>query len=468
MAHENRFITSGGTNIWFAAGGSAPNVEWNGTSPVTPWTSQSTTPFAIAMNDVTGQRWTPTEAAPTDVYAGRMPVPRTIQSYPNVQDQIPIQIRGTTQDAMIAALRLLKHELRSISFNAPALFVFKPDGQTNAGYTEVYSADVGVHPFFINDENGRRVLRAVLTIMRAPFFSNLASGVSALSSGTHTNQAGSNTRNLPSTLNGDVGYEGAPLNIRFAGVNNATSKYMRTFMCASIAAAVSSTENAGVRSGANAIAANCAITFISITHAALYTAFAGNERLRLRILMRFSSVTANTVVQVSVPSMGFSRRITLAAHDRVVDFGDFLADILRTRTDDTVVSFWLISGGPVTLVNTELLAYYDFATIPFPLAALFDASNIGTTIDSVAFREYSGRATIPYAAPIANGDSSSFVSDFSARPYYGTLPRAYPGAKLWLAFTTVNASDVASTAFTEQITTTATYAPLFLSFRGAQ
>jgi hypothetical protein len=346
------------------------------------------------------------------------------------------------------------------------LFVFDPDGQTNAGYTEVYGADVGVHPYFINDENGRKVLRAVITITRAPFFTNLASGTTALSSGNHTNQAGSNTRNLPTTPNGDLTYEGQPLNIRITGTGGST-KYISTLMMASIAASASNTTGAGSISGASTTSSKMSTGFPSGSYSALYAAIAGNERTRLRVLQRFSSVTAFSVVQLSIPSIGYSSRITLNSTDRVVDYGDFLPEPQRWRSTDLGIYLYLISGGPLTLVNTEVLAYYDFAKA-------VSTPDFETTTSSYAditgFRAASNRATLPLDAPtLTYYDPNASLGVQGARQYYGTLPRLYPNSKLWLAWTTTSTVDgSANTAFTETLSTAATYAPLFLSFRGAQ
>lgn len=463
MAHENRIITSAGTNIWFAAGGAIPAVKWNGTSPATPWTSQSTTPFEIGLNDTTGGKWTPQEAVPVDVYAGDTPLPRTTQSYPRVVETIPVQIWGTTHDAIVAALRLLKHELRSISVGAPALFVFDPDGATNAAYTEIYSASAQPNPLFINDENNQGMMRVALTIERSPFFSNLASGVTALSSGDHTNQAGSNTRNLPSSLNGDLANEGLPMNITITG--KTTVKYLFRLMLASIAASASDASSAGTISGPSTTVIKGGGGFSSGANAALYAALQNNQRTRLRVIMRFSNVTANSVVQCHIEGVGYSPRIKLTAIDRVVDFGSFIPSPQRDRGVNLGVSLYLISGGPLTLVNCEVLAYYDFATVPY--FSDWETPGSGGAVD--AFRTVSNRVTLPLPTSTLRYTSSSVGVDFGIQPHYGTLPRAFPNAKLWLAWTTISTVDGSpNTAFTELLTTTATYAPLFLSFRGSQ
>jgi hypothetical protein len=470
MAHENRFITSTGTSIYFAAGGANPAVAWNGSSPTTPWTSQSTTPFEIGMNDVTGQRWLPVEASATTAFAGRSLIPVSYLSYPNVDDPMPIQIRGTTQDAMIAALRLLRQELRTASYSKPARLALKPDGQTNVAYSEIYKVDVAINPLFINDENGVQVLRAVLLLTRAPFFSNSASGATALTSGSHTNQAGSNTRNLPTTPSGDLTYEGQPMNIHLVGTG--TNKYMKRLMLSSVAGLDSSTTGAGVLSGASTSTPKATIAFASGGSPDLFDAITGNERTRLRVIMRFSSVTANSVVQIWIPGVGYSGRITLAAMDRVVDFGDFLPEPQRWRTSPLIIYLYLISGGPITLVNTEALAYYEFAMINSFINWESSAGGAPAGYDYVdvnGFRETTNRATLPLFGPTLTYFAYNATYDFGPQPYYGTLPRLYPSTKLWLAWTTAAiATGLPDTTFTETMTTTATYAPLFLNFRGAQ
>ncbi len=470
MAHENRIITSAGTNIWFAAGGASPAVKWNGSSPATPWTSQSTTPFEISLNDTTGGKWTPQEAVPIDVYAGDTPLPRTPASYPRVTETIPIQILGTTHDAIVAALRLLKHELRAISMGAPALLVFDPDGATNAGYTEIYSASAQPNALFINDENGQGMMRVALTIERAPFFTNLASGISALSSGNHTNQAGSNTRNLPSTLNGDLSNEGLPLNIRLTGTAIPGNRIIRKVYMASIAQSVATPNGSTSIATPSTSTPKFTYTFDTTSYASLFSALAGNARLRLRVILRLSSITVisptPTTLQVYVSDAGWSQRVSILPEDRVVDMGDFVPDAQRRGAGELDIDLYLISGGPVTLVNIELLAYYDFVSGPF-----WQREEWQTNDGYAELTEYlarSNRATLPLTSAIGTR-SSTVYSEYGQSALYGTPPRAYPGAKLWLAWTTIDGGTSApNTAFTEQMTTIATYAPLFLSFRGAQ
>lgn len=444
MAHENRFLTYTGTSIWFQQTG----TEYSGSG--TPWDTQSTTPFEIAMSDVTGERWTPTEATGVNVFAGGGPFrdggDLVSRSYPNTPDVLPIHVRGTTQDNMVAALRLLRQELRSVAYKAPAVFVFKPDGATNAGYTEVYAIDVAPNPLFINDENGRKCLRAVLTLTRAPFFTNLASGATALSSGTHTNAVGSNTRNFTATPVGDLTYEGQPVNLALTPVSSAT---ITKLWMAVISNSTSSTSGAATYTGASG---NIAKVTISLTLAD----FANNDRLKLRVLQRFSSATSATV-QVLVPGAGYSAEVSASGTNQVVDYGEFPTEVLQRQSSTIEVTLYLKTGGPVTLVNTELLAYYDFGY--FSSFSPAPSSSIPLTVNR--FREISNRATLPFGAPDIYTTSSA--SKASPPFLYGSAPYIYPSSKLWLAW---HGSAGYNTG--HQITTVAQYAPQFLSFRGAQ
>lgn len=420
------------------------------------------------MNDATGGKWTPQESVPNDVFTGDVPVPRTSASYPRVTETIPIQIWGTTQDAIVAALRLLKHELRGISMGAPALFVFDPDGATNAAYTEVYSATAQPTPDFINHENGQGMMRVALTITRAAFFTNLASGATALSSANHTNQAGGNTRNLPTTPVGDLANEGQPLNIRLTGTAIPSGRVIRKVFFATVAESAGQTYGGGAVSTPNTTTSKFDMTFTSASYAALFAAFVGNSRLRLRVIMRFSSITViggtDTTLQVYVSDAGWSQRVVLKPEDRVVDFGDFVPEAQRRGAGQVTVSLYLVSGGPVTPVNVELLAYYDFGS--GILGREEWATNDGYA-ELTSFLARSNRATLPLPSGMATRVSSVYA-EYSQSLVYGSLPRAFPGAKLWLAWTTIDSGTSApNTAFTEQMTTIATYAPLFLSFRGA-
>lgn len=434
MAHQHRFVTQAGTNIYLYSG-HAP--KWNGSG--TPWTDAATTPFEIAMNDVTGQRWVPQEATSTTVFAGSQPIPRSYQSYPNVTEPIPIQIRATTHDNAVALLRLLKQELQAVSYRSPMLFVFYPDGATNPAVTEIYSASISVNPRFINDENSRGLLRCTIMVERAPLFTN-QSDVTSVFSSTSANNASNHA--LPSPT-GDLYHEGQPLNFAITP-SNFTSSGMSKVYLASCKTPFASTSQAGSRStGSYVIQVNDTNPWVN------------DFRLRMRVLQRYSA--GSGVVQLYVNGIAYSEQIAVSGAS-YVDFGDYPVDVLRENDGSVQIAVTMhVLSGSVTLVNTTFVPYYDWCTIAPTMPNLTSSPLI---VRSFRGTSPTSRPRLPLPAPQAYFNAAGVA--LIPVPIIGTVPRTYPSSRLFIAFHradgTFNASDTA--------TLSATTVPLFLSFRG--
>lgn len=449
MTHLNRIITHDGEDIWFSHGEAA---IWNTVPPAYPWQHPNTTPLEIGMNSATGQLWTPSESVPISVFAGSLPLPRSFLSYPMVVDPMPIQIRANSHNLAVAALQYLKNQLRSVSYRFPAKLAFQPDGASEVAYTDIYGVRFDVNPLFINDENGQGLLRCVMHLDRAPLFSNLGAANSLFDT-THTNMA---TLAYPTVQEGDLLYEGQPINIRITPDTFRES----SFYVASCKTPISTTNGAAsVTTGG--------FTTTTITN---NNPWALNQRLRMRVLQRLST-TATAVVQLEVDGIGWSERFTINPNavnpsSILLDFGDFPADILRIQDNgvrEIIIRLHVISGS-VSLVSTVLVPYYEWATV------LDVNGRNGETLDVCiqSFREESMYASAQNKRPTLPLDADkAFIikagDEYVPVRIVGTVPRLYPNARLLVGWNKKNEFNPS-----DQIDLEATYAPLYLSFRGAQ
>src|SRR5688572_15972341 len=116
-------------------------MPWNGTGQ--PWDTQATSPFKISMNDATGGMYTPTAAAPVDIYSGGPPFrvgsDLAFRSYENVSETIGVQAYATTHDNAVALMRLLKRTLSAALASGPPVLVYQPDGASQAIQFQILS-----------------------------------------------------------------------------------------------------------------------------------------------------------------------------------------------------------------------------------------------------------------------------------------------------------------------------------------
>lgn len=437
--HQNRIIGQSGTTIYFAHGHATP---WNGSSG-TPWTNPSTTPIRIGMNEVTGQLWTPQESAPTDVYMGDLPVPRSYTSYPRVIDSIPLQIYATNHNAAVAVLRVLKNELRSVAYRIPAVLVFQPDGATNPIYAEIYSARFEINPLFINNENGRNILRCVMYIERSPFFV-LRGSISTLFDTTWNNGS---TQAYISDQRGDLTYEGQPINLELTPLGGTR---IASLFLASCKTPITTTTGAGSKTVGNS----------TITISLSSNPWHNDYRLRMRVLQRYTGIS-NATVQIYVEGVGYSDRITIASGSRLIDFGDFPTTILRDSINPRLSITLHVLAGSLTLAETLFIPYYDWASI----SDIPSQNGEIITLSSFVQQLSMARIALPLLAPTAfllRSDGTNYTN--IPLRIVGSAPRLYPDARLFIAWHT----SATSYSTSNQLTLFSGYSPLYLSYRGAQ
>jgi hypothetical protein len=116
----NIFLISGSSTYYLSLDGTK-RTYYNGSG--SPWATQSTTPYDLAMNDITGQRWTPHIAPRQEVYGGGPPFRNgqtlIYNSYGNVTETFPIQIYATSHNNAVLLLRQLRTALSSTLLSAP-------------------------------------------------------------------------------------------------------------------------------------------------------------------------------------------------------------------------------------------------------------------------------------------------------------------------------------------------------------
>ena len=174
--------------------------------------------YEIAMNDAMGAHYTPTAAPAVPLLSGGPPfttVPTvTDVSYGVVTEQIPIQIKGASHDAIVASLRTLRQALTSGRFGYQyPIWQFQPNGATEPSNYTIYTGDVQESPTFVNAEAGRLTLRAVMTIRRAAFCYGFPPTIFSSQSFTNNGSGGLNDVTFGTGLAGELAYAGQPIGL---------------------------------------------------------------------------------------------------------------------------------------------------------------------------------------------------------------------------------------------------------------
>lgn len=460
MANNVRLIYDG-TNYYISGGGSSQTAY---TGSGTPWTSQSTTPYEIAMNDVMGERYTPQAPEPLAVYGGGAPFSigqhLAYKGYGNVTETIPIQMVATSHDSAVFLLQQLRRILSTALFSVPCILAVQPNGATNIVYYNIYHATVQEDPRFLNEEAGLNRIRALITWTRSAFGGLATTAETVLSSASYGNTGTGSPDNVVaySTGSGDLIYEGQPLNLQIAASDISklylSSIYERTYT--TTGTSTPSTSSTTFVDGAS-------ITSIDVANAMT------RRGLKCRILMQLTSPASNVEVRIVVRIGGSIQTGTLytsgaiapgTTTPQIVDFGGFSLDAIRdTNTANAQIDVKLQirstngSSASVTLTFTEILLYYNFFVV---------STTDATDTKVVTFVERAGMACLPLATPTAFrwSTASSIASDLYT--FRGTPPRYYSGASLWAAKVRAAGTRVTGDTFT----ITATHAPLYHTLRG--
>lgn len=453
---------NGTTTTYYLSGGGASQTSYSGSG--TPWTAESTTPYELSNNDVTGDRWVPTPAEPQMIYTGSPPwrYGRTpiYQGYGLVTESVGVQLRASSKDNAIALLRQLRRILNTSLYAVPCVLMVT--GGTNAGYTEIYRAHVPEHFEYINEPNG--FFRVTVTWDRAPFFGRIDAGEVLINGATFENRGTSSPDNdvAYSAGAGDLIYEGQPLNITWIAGQAGT--YAKLYAASTHSRAYSTT-GSGSLSTSSTTGADATLAQFDATAALtrkglkprilIHATCASNAQYR--ILVYFGSATK----QLVYTSPWFQTTATVST---LVDAGTFSLASVRATLNLSQPLFTIVlryrstngASATTTLTSSQYLLYYDFAIINTAGSVTLSNSDV-YQIDQ--FPEQTNFACLPYYPPrvlvVPTTDVTASVD------YRGTLPRYWNGASLWLAWLNSGAYNTTETA-----TVSARHAPLFRTIRG--
>lgn len=466
MAPSIRIIADG-TTYHFAAGGAAPAAAYSGSG--TPWTAAGTTPFEVAMNDVTGPRWSPATADPQIVIAPS-PVTNTPvvaeRTYDVITETIPVQVRGTDKGNCILARQVLLRALDAGEVATPPVLRVEMDTAQSTVYYEVLSAVWRDVPRSYNEENGIGLLRGELVIIRAPFGGDITGEtvINAVTIGNAPTAATDNVESMGTSGAGDLTSEGQPAQI-VLGPPTAT---IPRFYMASVQSVVYT--NSGFVGTATNTATYTTVGTATLNLAALLT----RPKLSVRLLVRFSAVTTNAhVIKVQLALNGGSTYYTVnastlalgtTATGRLLDLGDIPVPLglisghssATANLTVTVQALSQVGAGNITVGYVEALLYYEFCQVR--AASVTTAQRI--VVEGCAVQ--SNRVLLPLEAPRAfRTDGSQMLQPAVIE---GEAPRYRRGASFWLAM--LDADEDGSVHNTgRQATLTMVQGPLYRSLR---
>ena len=477
--------------------GSSDQIFLNGpggqpyTGSGTPWTVQGTSPYRLAMNDATGPRWTLAAADSGMVFGGGAPfmlggAAPLYTATGDVTETIPLQVYANTLDRAIFLVRQLQYILAGIGDATwSVLLGMKPDTTTNTAYFEIKAGFVQETPHFINDELGRKCIRANMTIVRAPYalpsslttlinnavFTNVGTGAN-----NNTQSLGINTFS-GTTTDGDRTLSGQPMNLKLA--NGTTSAAYRIWLATVLERVYTSVNVAKTTS----TAADWALSAANVTlSGSLYyrTGIKGRLLARFKTLTNLSKMVFEaTIYDNSGSTAGMQLLPTKqlmypdgpSATAVFIDFGWFDLSLLRrnqlgTTAPKISVNFRLLSSDGTSVTATldyfEVLEYWDFCRIDPASSGIFTVSSSFTMyVETV--QNLNQTAYIPTRPPLAYFTAAANDQPVDPRLVRGRLPRARQGGSLYVAWVDSSYSHDS----TNTIRITVQNAPQFATYRGA-
>lgn len=428
--------------------------------------------YEVAMNPVTGGHYTPAAAPALPLMSGGPPftyVSTIVDvSYGVVTEQIPIQIKGASHNAIVASLRTLRRALTSgrRGNNLP-IWVVQPNTATNPSSFTIYTGDVQESADFINIEAGRLTLRAVMTLRRAAFAYGPALTILNGQSFTNNGSGGLNDVSMGTGLSGDLIYAEQPIGLlsiasAFSG-SGQKRFYLATLQAAltyaSRADSISTTSTTGVTVGSTTDVTHTGVQ--GVTYRVVGRITSPTSNLQVRITVSFGDSTAGTGATI-YQSPWITPANTSAAY---VDFGfwrppPFFAQNvqLKMRIQPEARS---TTGGSAT----GTLGYLEFLPT-LTWARVTSTVSLGST----ARLEIDGNRTITNGlsegdarvlpSPIVAWTISSVYSDTA--DVRGELPIVVESGLLYLAWTDADVHTNTATA-----SVTLTYVPHHFTLRGA-
>jgi len=423
----------------------------------------ATTPFIVVDEQYTIQA-----PNPEPLWSGGPPLrdgsSLLDQSYPNGSDSIVVACYGSSPDNLASLIRQLDQLLLATT---PIVFSIQPNGTTSPLVTEIYTATAQpVTNYHVQPLRGSSTAVLRISFVRYPHFGRLSSGETLINAVSLTN-SGSGNANVTafSSGAGDLIYAGGPVNYTASGfTTNPAELWLASiaahaYVSSSGTFSSTSTTPVGVGTPTNSISA---------------TSIKPDNRLRIRIILRLTSASANLRVGCRVVAdwsdnssilyqSPYVAPLSSSATGTLVDLGYFSGDYFRqnnaTAGTFAVVVYYYSSDGAATsgaVASFEALFYYDlckFYRSVSPGSAQFD------TLNSTSFREVTGSAALPV---IPDGVRMRVSGIDKSGHVRGRPPRYVSGASLWAAWMSGGIHNNTHTA-----TFSATHGPLYAVGRGA-
>jgi hypothetical protein len=448
MANSYYFIDPGGTNYYLSG---TTNAAYTGSG--TPWTAQTTTPYSLGMNEVTGQRWTP-QVQPLDAYYGTL--------------ALPLQMQGNSHDNAVILKQTLARLLNTADFTQPLSFAVQPDGSTNVAYYAVYGGLIQETPGFINDEQGNNLLRAIVTLKVSArstirVNTNGETVINAVSMGNKGTGAPDDMEAY-SAGSGDLlsTREGQPLNLYATFSASADKVYLATakdrqYMERADSLVTSSTTGVSV-----------ALTTVDCS--TLMTSQGVNARILGRITSPSSNLETAMVVQTESGSTIIYQSPWISVDpttSTLFDYGRIPIGIFRLayRTNPTIylsLSIRSTNGSATsgTLDYVETLFYYEFCRL--------DGSIFNSTVEALQIRQFSDSLNVPavpFRTPRAFATTNTLAGTFrEILTVRGMLPKVHTGCSLYLSW---HDETTLTHTTTRTATVTAYNSPQWHTFRGS-
>lgn len=429
--------------------------------------------YEFANNPVTGQGWTPAAAQAQTLTTGGAPFVAealvALESYQNIEETIPIQIKGANHNAIVASLRALRIVLYAASENAPARLSFQPDNATSGTTYFIWQGRVQEDYRFVYDEAGRGTLRGTMVIRRSVWGVKDGSTGTSLGTGTIGNIPSGAPSNLIafSSLAGERIYNGQPLDVKIASAASgmfASAGVQRAYLATvinadrtSVATAMSTSSTSGT-------------TVATVDFGSLNPAY----RWNIRVCGRITSPSSNLEVRVQVvygsaaagsgATVYTSPWIAPGTNTTYVDFGYFRlpesSNFLATAPVRFVLQARSTTGGAVsgTWADIERNVYVTWCRI---------TSQISLTAPTLRIR--------PTAATGGSAPNGMLLmpAPYVAFETAAGVPLDYPEVrgKLPVAMEGYNFMITTLTGTTHDSTDTGTYTllhtPLFATLIGA-
>lgn len=427
-------------------------TPWDGTG--TPWDNPSTTPFEIANNDVTGERWAITAMETPPILDGSPPFalrPQAIGLLPTTRQVIiPFQARATTQANLLPLLTILRRVVQRAAVGSAVSLQVEYQG----GLVEmlVEGGVVQETASFWNDEAEAGVLRGVLRLT-----CTIGSSGSDTLIGSRSISNPSATAFLSGTGVSEMAGEwnrsfGQPLVIALQGGDIGTAGVKTVYVA---------TTNNTADSGAISSSLVTSSTSYSTAAGSVSLDCASGRALRYRLIAQITNPDADLEVRAIVRLNNASGAVIYTGpaiapgtSTTIVDLGYvILSQQIRMGVGGMIYaqlqyrsSTGNASAG--TLVRLRILEYLTFAKITTGSTATNDKLRLENVLP------IAGGGGHPAPDRALRLNSSDAVVELC--PVQGQLPRAWDRASLWLAWMNDGIFDSADT-----ITLGAFYWPLY-------